>query len=152
MGEVVQVGDSEFQAAQKVVVDQHRRYRDRDPDTGRDQRCTNGAGHGFKAGGAGSTDAFQGRHDAPHGAEQTDKRRGAADTGQNGQATFQRAAFAHDLLAQGPFEAVLMVDSMAQVSGGRAAFGDLNGVVASLRDAGCSARLGVGQFSGRVQA
>ena len=89
VGEVIEVRGGQFQAAQEVVVNQHRRHRDCDPDAGGNQRRTNRARHSFKARRTRRADAFQGRHDAPHRAEQADKRRGAADTGEDRQAGFQ---------------------------------------------------------------
>ncbi|MNJ62452.1 hypothetical protein D3C77_582930 [compost metagenome] len=73
MGKVIEVGGGEFQAAQEVVVNQHRRHRDGNPDTGGHQRRADWASHGFKAGRARGADALERFHDAPDRTEQTDE-------------------------------------------------------------------------------
>ncbi|MNN55126.1 hypothetical protein D3C81_1699860 [compost metagenome] len=89
MGKIIQVGGGQLEAAQEVVVDQHRRHCDGDTHASGHQRRANRPGHGFQAGGAGRADALERFHDAPHGAEQADEGRGAADTRDYREAGFQ---------------------------------------------------------------
>ena len=150
VGEIVEVGGGQFQATQKIVVDQHRRHCDGDPHASGHQRRAYGACHRLKAGRAGRADALERRHDPPDRPEQADERRGTADTGQHRQARFQRASLPHDLLAQGAFEAILVIDRLAQV--GLRLFVDLNGRVARLRNPGRCTGLFLGQMGGRIKA
>ncbi|MNR37453.1 hypothetical protein D3C85_1554680 [compost metagenome] len=115
MGEVIEVGGGQFQATQEVVVDQHRRHCDGDADAGGYEGGADRPGHGFQARRARGTNTFQGVHDAPDGAEQADEGRGAADTGEDRQPGFQRTSLTDNLLAQGTFETVLMIDRLAEV-------------------------------------
>ncbi|MNS47187.1 hypothetical protein D3C72_797090 [compost metagenome] len=118
MGEVIHVCRGEFQTAQEEVVNQYRRYGDSDTDAGGDQRVTDGTGDRFKAGRACFADAFKRFHDSPHRAEQTNERRGAANTGEDRLTVFQGATFLLDLLAQVAFQAIRTVDGVRQLLGG----------------------------------
>jgi len=151
MGEVVHVGRGQLEAAQEEVVNQHRRYCDRDTYTGGDQGMADGPGYGFQAGRTGGADGLQRFHDPPHGAEQADKGRGAADTGEDRLAAFQGAAFLLDLLAQVALQAVGAVDGVGQLLGGARRVIDNHGFEAAVGDAGQGTGVLAGVFGGGQQ-
>ena len=79
--EVFQSGTLLLDPAQEKVIRQHRRHRDGNAYGCRNQRIADRTGHHIKTGRTAGGNLMHRMHDAQHRAKQSDKRRGAADTG-----------------------------------------------------------------------
>ncbi|CEE54844.1 hypothetical protein XAC2852_10012 [Xanthomonas citri pv. citri] len=123
VGEGIELGDHRAVDLGEEVEREHGRDRDEQADRGHDQRFTHRAGNGVDGGRTGCTDLDQRAVDAPHGAEQTDERRGRTDGGQQGHARLQLGAFAGHGLTQGAVDELRTAQALAQATG--AAFGAL---------------------------